>query len=80
MKQSADSLPERAESGRPSELRLRRGALSASTSVASSPRPTPDYRRWSIEELRALARQLQVPDASTKSRSELIRLFDISAA
>jgi hypothetical protein len=43
-------------------------------------RPAPDYREWSIEELRALAMQLQVTDASVKSRNELIRLFDASAA
>ncbi len=40
----------------------------------------PDYRSWSIEELRALAHQLQLPEASRKTRSELLRIFDVSAA
>jgi hypothetical protein len=39
-----------------------------------------DYRDWSIEELRALASQLQLPDAGCKTRSELLRLFDASGA
>jgi hypothetical protein len=56
---------------------MRRGALAAS--AASAPRPArepPDYRSWSVEELRALACQLQLPGAAAKSRSELLRLFD----
>lgn len=43
-------------------------------------RRSPDYRTWSVEELRALARQLQLPGAGDKSRSELLRLFEASAA
>lgn len=39
----------------------------------------PDYARWSIEELRAFAAQLQLPDATRKSRSELLGIFDVSA-
>ncbi len=39
----------------------------------------PDYRSWSIEELRALAHQLQLPGAAGKTRSELLRLFDSAA-
>jgi hypothetical protein len=35
----------------------------------------PDYAKWSIEELRTLARQLQIADARRKSRRELLDLF-----
>ena len=41
-------------------------------------RARPDYRSWSVEELRALARQLQVPGAAGKSRMDLLRLFGAS--
>jgi hypothetical protein len=37
-----------------------------------------DYRRWSVEELRAFASQLQLPNASAKSRSELLDIFGVS--
>jgi hypothetical protein len=40
----------------------------------------PDYSRWTVEELRRFARQLRVRDAGTKSRRELIELFDVSVA
>jgi hypothetical protein len=40
----------------------------------------PDYTRWSVEELRAFARQLQLPDAMRKNRGELIEIFDTSRA
>lgn len=38
----------------------------------------PNYAGWSIEELRALAAQLQLPDAQRKSRSELLGIFDVT--
>jgi hypothetical protein len=37
-----------------------------------------DYGRWTVEELRAFAAQLQLPNANTKSRSELLELFVVS--
>jgi hypothetical protein len=40
----------------------------------------PDYCRWTVEELRRFAHQLRVRDAGTKSRRELVELFDVSAA
>lgn len=39
----------------------------------------PNYQGWSVEELRAFAAQMQVPNAALKSRSELLRMFDVSA-
>jgi hypothetical protein len=39
-----------------------------------------DYSRWSVEELRRFAQQLRVRDASTKSRRELVELFDVPVA
>ncbi len=36
-----------------------------------------DYERWTIEELRCLAEQLRVRDASRKTRRELIALFGV---
>jgi hypothetical protein len=53
---------------------------SAGTNGARRARQAPDYRTWSVEELRALAHQLQLPGAAAKTRSELLRLFDASAA
>jgi hypothetical protein len=38
----------------------------------------PDYSVWTVEELRRLAQQLRVRDASTKSRRELVELFDVT--
>lgn len=38
-------------------------------------RRMPDYERWSIEELRAFARQLQVPGSMYKNRGELIEIL-----
>jgi hypothetical protein len=38
-------------------------------------RRAPDFHRWSVEELRALAFQLQIPGARSKSRQELIEFF-----
>jgi hypothetical protein len=40
----------------------------------------PDYKGWSVEELRAFAAQMQVPDAARKSRGELLAIFEVSAA
>lgn len=40
----------------------------------------PDYKGWSVEELRVFAAQMQVPEATRMSRSELLALFDVSAA
>jgi hypothetical protein len=54
------------------------GPLAVKTS--NDNRGSRDYRDWSIEELRALASQLQLPDAACKTRSELLRLFDASGA
>lgn len=39
---------------------------------------SPDYSRWSIEELRAFATQLQLPKAATMSRSELLDVFGVT--
>jgi hypothetical protein len=39
-------------------------------------RPEIDFRHWSVEELRALACQLQIPGASSKNRQELIEFFE----
>jgi hypothetical protein len=39
----------------------------------------PDYSRWTVEELRRFAQQLRVRDAGTKSRRELVELFDVTA-
>jgi hypothetical protein len=39
-------------------------------------RARPDFRRWSVEELRVLACQLQVPGAAIKSRQELLEFFE----
>ena len=47
--------------------------------VAARPRH-PDYSRWTVEELRRFAQQLRVRDANTKSRHELVELFDVSVA
>ena len=42
--------------------------------------PTARYIEWSLEELRGLAEQLQLPDAMRKSRAELLYwLVDSSA-
>ena len=40
----------------------------------------PDYSRWTVEELRRFAHQLRVRDADTKSRRELVELFDVPVA
>lgn len=53
---------------------------SAGANGARRVRQPPDYRTWSVEELRALAHQLQLPGATAKTRSELLQLFDASAA
>lgn len=41
----------------------------------ASPGPGVDLHQWSVEELRALACQLQLPGAAMKSRRELLQLF-----
>jgi hypothetical protein len=46
--------------------------------VYSSKRHRPDYSVWTVEELRRFAQQLRVRDASTKSRRELVELFDVT--
>jgi hypothetical protein len=43
---------------------------------AEPARSPPQFHRWSIEELRALARQLQIPEAHWKSRQELLEIFE----
>ena len=37
----------------------------------------PDYATWTIEELRAFAQQLQLPNASHQNRRELLEIFDV---
>jgi len=37
-----------------------------------------DFARWSFEELRQFAEQMRVRDARTKSRRQLMELFDSS--
>jgi hypothetical protein len=39
-------------------------------------RPQPDYEYWSVEELRALGAQLQLPNARAKTRDELLEMFN----
>jgi hypothetical protein len=39
-------------------------------------RPSRDYSLWTIEELRQFAQQLRVRDAGSKSRRELVALFE----
>jgi hypothetical protein len=46
-------------------------------SLAQQSRPRPDYRSWSIEELKSLAAQLRVSGARAKSRRELIDFFAV---
>ena len=43
-------------------------------------RPQPDYACWTLEELRALGAQLQVPNARVKTRGELLEVFDVRPA
>jgi hypothetical protein len=43
------------------------------------PRPPPgryDFTRWSFEELREFAERMRVPDARSKSRRQLVELFN----
>jgi hypothetical protein len=48
-----------------------------SVTSATSLRPPTDYNYWTIEELRALGTQLQVPDARRKTRAELLEILDV---
>lgn len=49
--------------------------------LAAAPRPPRiDYSRWSVEELRAFALQMQLPDAATRTRRELLEIFAHPAA
>lgn len=50
---------------------MNRPSAAAGESAVPESRPMP----WTIEELRAYARQMQVPDAAAKSRFELIELL-----
>ena len=43
----------------------------------SAPPRYADYERWTIEELRALGAQLQLPDARRKTRGELLEILDV---
>ena len=56
----------------------------AAGAARKGPRPSlgthRDYSRWTIEELRALAMQLQIRDAASKSRPELVEFFAAPAA
>lgn len=54
-----------------------RGAARAPQPFVVKGRAQPDYTRWSIEELRALAVQLQVPNAREKTRRELLGLLAV---
>jgi hypothetical protein len=47
---------------------------------ASRPPERLGYAGWTVEELRRFAQQLRIRDADTKSRRELLDLFDVSAA
>lgn len=46
----------------------------AAANASRSSRPA-GYGAWTIEELRALARQLQLPGADAKTRRELLEIF-----
>jgi hypothetical protein len=50
------------------------------TAVSPNSPRRPDYSRWTVEELRRFAHQLRVRGADTKSRRELVELFDVSVA
>lgn len=72
---SAD--PKNFVSGKAVSRKLESGdPVSGYLSVNDGP---PDYTVWSVEELRAFAAQLQLPDAARKSRRELLGIFDVTA-
>ena len=48
--------------------------------LPTSHSPRIDYSRWSVEELRAFALQMQLPDAATRTRRELLEIFTHPAA
>lgn len=47
----------------------------AAAARARGERPSPDYSSWSVEELRLLALQLRVREASAMTRGELLDLL-----
>ena len=51
-------------------------ALRAEGGFRVKGRPQPAYEYWSVEELRALGAQLQLPNARVKTRDELLEMFD----
>lgn len=36
---------------------------------------SPDYEKWTVEELRAFALQMRLPEAGTLTRRELLEIF-----
>lgn len=42
-------------------------------------RRQPDFSTWSVEELRAFAAQMRLPDAMNKTRRELLTIFNATS-
>lgn len=58
----------------PTRFSAARGASGAIARPRCPMRP-PSYAAWTVEELRELAEQLQLPDATVKTRCELLEIL-----
>lgn len=51
-------------------------AADGTSGAMAGPMRLSSYAAWSVEELRELAKQLQLPDATLKTRRELLEILD----